>query len=90
MAIETWFTPEERQFIETRKAVRKADRKERQRVLDEQERAELWADFNSEALLAEALEAQERAHELQAAKELRQEIEVLVLITEIDREVEQP
>ena len=59
-------------------------------MLDEQERAELWADFNSEALLAEALEAQERAHELQAAKELRQEIEVLVLITEIDREVEQP
>lgn len=90
MAIETWFTTEERQFIETRKAVRKADRKERQRVLDEQERAELWADFNSEALLAEALEAQERAHELQAAKELRQEIEVQLLITEIDREVEQP
>lgn len=90
MAIETWFTTEERQFIETRKAVRKADRKERQRVLDEQERAELWADFNSEALLAEALEAQERAHELQAAKEVRQEIEVQLLITEIDREVEQP
>ena len=42
----------------------------------------------SEALLQEALEAQERARELQAAKELRQEIEVQVLITEIDQEVE--
>ena len=56
----------------------------------EQERANLWNDFDSEVLLAEALEAQERARELQAAKELRQEIEVQVLITEIDQEVKQP
>ena len=89
MAIETWFTPEERQFIDTRKAVRKADREEKQRVLDEQERAELWADFDSEALLAEALEAQRHARELQAAKELRKDIRNQVLIKEIDREVEQ-
>ena len=60
------------------------------RTPDEQARATLWNDFDSEGLLAEALEAQERARELQAAEELRQEIEVQVLITEIDQEVEQP
>ena len=65
-------------------------REESDRIKAEQARANLWDDFDSEALLQEALEAQERARELQAAKELRQEIEVQVLITEIDREVEQP
>ena len=60
------------------------------RIKAEQARATLWDDIDSEALLQEALEAQERARELQAAKELRQEIEVQVLITEIDQEVEQP
>ena len=65
-------------------------REESDRIKAEQARATLWNDFDSEAILAEALEAQERARELQAAKELRQEIEVQVLITEIDQEVEQP
>ena len=65
-------------------------REESDRIKAEQARATLWNDFDSEAILAEALEAQERAREQQAAKELRQEIEVQVLITEIDQEVEQP
>ena len=65
-------------------------REENARIKAHQARATLWADFDSEALLAEALEARGRARELQAAKELRQEIEVQVLITEIDQEVEQP
>ena len=65
-------------------------REESDRIKAEQERATLWDDIDSEALLQEALEAQERARELQAAKELRQEIAVQVLITEIDQEVEQP
>ena len=63
---------------------------ESDRIKAEQERANLWNDFDSEGLLAEAFEAQERARELQAAKAVRQDIEVQVLITEIDQEVEQP
>ena len=54
------------------------------------ERAELWADFDSEALLAEALEAQENARELRRAREVKEEIAMEVLITEIDREVVRP
>ena len=79
-------TAHQRRLIDLKRELRE----ENDRIKAEQEQATLWSDFDSEALLQEALEAQERAHELQAAKELRQEIEVQVLITEIDREVKQP
>ena len=79
-------TEHQRRLIDLKRELRE----ESDRIKAEQARATLWNDFDSEGLLAEALEAQERARELQAAKELRQEIEVQVLITEIDQEVEQP
>lgn len=85
MAINVWRTPEEQRYIETRKAVRKADQEERKRLLDEQKRAELWADFDSEAILAEALEAQERAREAQRQQLLKQEIGAELLAIEMDQ-----
>ena len=74
MAINTWFSPEQRRYIDTRKAIRQADRHERKRAQDAAERAELWADFDSEALLQEALEAQRRAREAKFNRELREQI----------------
>ena len=79
-------TEHQRRLIDLKRELRE----ENARIKAEQVRATLWEDFDSEALLQEALEAQELARDLQAAKELRQEIEVQVLITEIDQEVEQP
>jgi len=90
MSVHVWRTPDEQRYIDTRKAIRKADQEERKRVLEEQERADLWAWYANDYDVTESFAAQERARELQAAKELRQEIEVQVLITEIDQEVEQP
>jgi len=90
MSVHVWRTPDEQRYIDTRKAIRKADQEERKRVLEEQERADLWAWYANDYDVTESFAAQERARELQAAKELRQEIEVQVLITEIDQEVKQP
>ena len=83
MAIETWYTPAERKYIETRKAIRKADRAEKKRMRTEQERAELWAfyrDYDPE----ESFAAQAEARELKRAHEMRQEIAAEVIITEMD------
>ena len=79
-------TEHQRRLIDLKRELRE----ENARIKAEQERATLWDDFDSEALLQEALEAQERAREMQAAKELKREIQTQVLITEIDQEVEQP
>ena len=89
MAIETWFTSEQRRYIETRKAIRKADQEERQRAQEAAERAELWA-WYADIDVAESFAARDRAQEARAAQELRQEIQGQVLITEIEKEVKQP
>ena len=90
MSVHVWRTPDEQRYIDTRKAIRKADQEERKRVLEEQERADLWAWYANDYDVTESFAAQERARELQAAKELKREIQTQVLITEIDQEVEQP
>lgn len=89
MAIETWFTPEQRRYIDTRKAIRKADQEERQRAQDAAERAELWAWYEGYDV-ADSFAARDRAQEARAAQELREEIQAQVLITEVEKEVEQP
>ena len=88
MAIETWFTPEQRRYIDTRKAIRQADQEERQRAQDAAERAELWSWYATYDV-AESFAARDRAQEARAAQELRQEIQSQVLITEVGKEVEQ-
>ena len=79
-------TEHQRRLIDLKRELRE----ESDRIKAEQERANLWNDFDSEVLLAEALEAQERARELRAAKELKREIQTQVLITEVDQKVEHP
>ena len=74
MSVHVWRTPDEQRYIDTRKAIRKADQEERKRVLEEQERADLWAWYANDYDVTESFAAQERARELQAAKELRQEM----------------
>lgn len=89
MAVDTWFTPEQRRYIDTRKAIRKADQEERQRAQDAAERAELWAWYEGYDV-ADSFAARDRAQEARAAQELREEIQAQVLITEVEKEVEQP
>ena len=79
-------TEHQRRLIDLKRELRE----ESDRIKAEQARATLWNDFDSEAILAEALEAQERARELRAAKELKREIQTQVLITEVDQKVEHP
>ena len=86
MAIETWFTPDQRRYIETRKAIRKADQEERQRAQEAAERAELWA-WYEDYDVADSFAARDRAQEARAAQELRQEIQAQVLITEVEEKV---
>ena len=74
-------TEHQRRLIDLKRELRE----ERARIKAEQERATLWNDFDSEALLAEALEAQERAHELKRQNELRAEINATVLLSEADK-----
>ena len=88
MAIETWFTPEQRRYIDTRKAIRQADQEERKRAQEAAERAELWA-WYQDCDIADSFAARERAQEARATQKLRQEIKSQVLITEIDQQVEQ-
>ena len=77
-------TEHQRRLIDLKRELRE----ESDRIKAEQERATLWNDFDSEALLAEALEAQERARELKRGHDLKRDIQTQVLITEIDQEVE--
>ena len=53
------------------------------------ERADLWAWYENDYDVAESFAARERAQEALRQRELREEIGIQVLITEIDREVEQ-
>ena len=55
----------------------------------EAEREELWSWYENDYDVAESFAARDRAQESQRSQELREEIGVQVLITEIDREVEQ-
>ena len=89
MAINTWFSPEQRRYVDTRKAIRQADQQERKRAQDAAERAELWAWYANDYDVADSFAARDRAQDARAAQELREEIRNQVLITEIDREVEQ-
>lgn len=84
MAIETWFTPEQRRYIDTRKAICRADQQERQRAQEAAERAELWTWYEGYDV-ADSFSARDRAQEARAAQELRQAIQTQVLMTEIDQ-----
>ena len=76
-------TEHQRRLIDLKRELRE----ESDRIKAEQERAELWADFDSEAILAEALEAQERARELKRGHDLKRDIQAQVLITEVEDKV---
>lgn len=56
----------------------------------EAEREELWSWYENDYDVAESFAARDRAQESQRSQELREEIGIQVLITEIDQEVEQP
>ena len=76
-------TEHQRRLIDLKRELRE----ENDRIKADQERATLWNDVDSEALLAEALEAQERARELKRAHDLKRDIKTQVLITEVDEKV---
>ena len=101
MSIETWSEVQRPDYEAVLAARREAEERTRlrhqreQEALEwerqqkaEQERQELWswyADYD----VAESFAARDRARDAVAAQELRQDIRNQVLITEIDREVEQ-
>ena len=70
MAIDKWFTPEQRRYIETRKAVRKADKEERKRAQEATERADLWAWYETYDV-SNSLDAAERAREAHTTRMVR-------------------
>ena len=76
-------TEHQRRLIDLKRELRE----ENARIKAEQERATLWDDIDSEALLQEALEAQERARELKRGHDLKRDIQTQVLITEVDEKV---
>ena len=86
MAIDTWFTPEQRRYIETRKAVRKTDKEERKHAQEAAERAELWAWYEGYDV-SDSFAARDRAREVEAARMVREQIQTEVLITEVDKAV---
>lgn len=87
MAINTWRSPENEAYMRTRKAVRAESQRLEEEERKRREREELWDGFDAGALLAEAMEAQERARELKRAHDLKLEIQTQVLITEVEEEV---
>ena len=88
MAIDKWFTPEQRRYIETRKAVPKTDKEERKHAQEAAERADLWAWYETYDV-ADSLAAAERAREADTARMVRKQIQTEVLITEVDKAVHQ-
>ena len=64
-------TEEQRCLIEIKKEIREEWRRQK----EEDARRELWDGFDADALLTDALEAQRRARESVAFRELRQEIQ---------------
>ena len=81
--IETWSEenrPDYAKVLQDREAAMERGRKRRQleeealRWKREEERKALWAGFDADALLTDALEAQRRARESVAFRELRNEI----------------
>ena len=81
--IETWSEenrPDYQKVLQDREAAMERGRKRRQleeealRWQREEERKALWDGFDAEALLTDALEAQRRARESVAFRELREEI----------------
>ena len=63
-------TEHQRRLIDLKRELRE----ESDRIKAEQEGATLWNDFDSGALLQEALEAQRRAREAKFSRELREQI----------------
>ena len=57
------------------------------RVLEEQERADLWAWYANDYDVTESFAAQERARELKRGHDLKRDIQTQVLITEVDGKV---
>ena len=86
MAFETWFTPEQRRYIETRKAIRRADHEERKRAQEAAERAELWAWYEGYDV-ADSFAARDRAQEAQRQQLLKQEIGAELLAAEVEKAV---
>ena len=101
MTIETWSEiqrPDYAKVLREREEAMERGRQRRQREQEalewqrqqkaQAEREELWswyADYD----VADSFAARDRARDAVAAQELREEIGTQVLITEIDREVEQ-
>ena len=88
MDINTWFSPEQRRYVDTRKAIRQADQQERKRAQDAAERAELWA-WHEGYDVSDSFAAGQRAREAQAARMLSEQIKTEVLITEVENAVHQ-
>ena len=63
-------TEEQRRLIEIKKEIREEIRQQK----EEDARRALWDGFDADALLTDALEAQRRARESVAFRELREEI----------------
>ena len=84
MAINTWFSPEQRRYIDTRKAIRQADQQERKRAQDAAERAELWAWYEGYDV-SDSFAAAQRARDAVAAQELREAMKSELLAVEMDQ-----
>ena len=64
-------TEEQRRLIEIKKEIREEMRRQK----EEDARRELWEGFDADALLTDALEAQRRARESVAFRDLREAIQ---------------
>ena len=64
-------TEEQRRLIEIKKEIREEWRRQK----EEDARRELWEGFDADALLTDALEAQRRARESVAFRELREALQ---------------
>ena len=101
--IDTWSEPQRPDYAKVLREREEARERTRQRLereaealaWQEQQKAEaervaLWAWYENDYDVAESFTARDRAQESQRSQELREEIGIQVLITEIDQEVEQP
>ena len=96
--IETWNRPDYAKVLKEREEAMERGRQRRQQEREalewqrqqkaEQERQDLWSWYAGYDV-AESFAARDRARDAVAAEELQKDIRTQVLITEIDREVEQ-
>lgn len=86
MAIQTWFTPEEKRYIQTRKAVRTESARIASAEEKARESAELWAWYREqESGLTDSFAALEAAQEIRHARRVRKQIKAELLAVEMDQ-----